>query len=697
MKRMTVALLLGWGVVFSAAVQAESWLSVSNYSTPTSCAEEDNVNAPIYGSVRAFTITATHPVYTYGTLQCPERCEADFSNCSGSATGFPFTPLTTTLFDDGTTVVEAVREASWWLSTGMVVSVNHAASAQNMHYIRLYQKIAGVQEWPQFLVFYMDGNLRLIPHPRPGFSSVCFGSSVVVGPAPESARPYCAVRSVDFDTFTRRLTVNYVEGGQSVLAVQQVDRTAAVVRVTVNYPTTGPIATFRSMYVNDGTNDVSELWRTVLTEAEQRIIMTVKVMEFGPLPALRLEFRRTQCSSHNTTSPDLTLEPSDDLEPAASDFDADGLSDFCVFNPLNARWSVARSGSPSSLQVTSWGWNATVPVPGDYSGDGSAQPAVYFPGNGGWYIADTNYAGPLNWGWNESYPVPADYDGDGKTDLAVYYPPTGGWYIHFSGGGPDAHVGWGWSAALPVPADFDGDGRADIAVYFPGGGLWYIRRSTGGTETLGWGWSDALPVPADYDGDGEADLAVYYPGAARWYIRPSSGAPVAVRDWGWRDVIPVPADYTGDGRADLAVYNPNDGRWFQQGDGGAMIVLTNGGPNALPPVSSPALGMIFNASFPMLGSYLFSTTGYFNVVDSGGARYVRFSVDGLRYDTIPIINGRFSYQWGQINGTHCPTDGYILSGRFIHGWRAEGTISYMTNCRITRRGTFVAKKGGLMP
>jgi len=85
----------------------------SNLSTPTSCAEEDNVNIPISSdNLRYFIIRATHPSYAVGTDNCKENRD----NCQEPVPGYPcpLPPSVFKLFDDGVTVVEAVREKEWW-------------------------------------------------------------------------------------------------------------------------------------------------------------------------------------------------------------------------------------------------------------------------------------------------------------------------------------------------------------------------------------------------------------------------------------------------------------------------------------------------------------------------------------------------------------------------------------------------------
>jgi hypothetical protein len=79
-------------------------------------------------------------------------------------------------------------------------------------------------------------------------------------------------------------------------------------------------------------------------------------------------------------------------------------------------------------------------VPGDYDGDGLADPAVYQSAAGTWYLwmSASGYAqlGPVTFATSTSHlAVPADYDGDGKCDPAAYIPTLGKWRMWTSGSG----------------------------------------------------------------------------------------------------------------------------------------------------------------------------------------------------------------------------------------------------------------------
>lgn len=275
-------------------------LRATNASFRTECAEESNVNIPLYGNPKAFVIEATHPTYEYDK----DNCERDLTDCPPLDLFLEREPTVVKIFDDSETVIEAVTELKWWRPRGMLASVDKGMEVRNVHYLRIYRKVADRDSWPQFMVIYSDGGVRLCPQPPVGKESVCFGSFVVVGPAAPARKPYADVISTRYLTESKKMIVVYKDGGIATFDLGQVDRDRARVRVKVGYPTDRlPFATFRSMYVAPGKADVDMVrWKDSTGETRENDIQTFRGGE-----AMEWSFFRAIPSRHNTSASDIRI------------------------------------------------------------------------------------------------------------------------------------------------------------------------------------------------------------------------------------------------------------------------------------------------------------------------------------------------------------------------------------------------------
>ena len=157
-------------------------------------------------------------------------------------------------------------------------------------------------------------------------------------------------------------------------------------------------------------------------------------------------------------------------------------------------WYARRSSNNFFDYSVHVGMAGDVPMPGDYDGDGKADPrcigrrrAVVRAGE-----HRLHHVRGVQWGVSGDIPVQTDYDGDRKTDIAVYRPSTGAWYILMSttGFASGATYTWGTPDDVPAPGDYDGDGKADLGIYRPSTGEWVILRSDSGYttwDTYQWG------------------------------------------------------------------------------------------------------------------------------------------------------------------------------------------------------------------
>lgn len=265
-----------------------------NKSYITTCDEEDNVNVPIFGRVSRFRVVALHPTYEVGE----DNCEPDFSGCRSAAdvAMVQVADICERPFDDGISVVEVCTAPDWWRPYSMSVVIGSITATG--HYLRLYRKIEGEDSWDQFLVLYEDGNTRLIPHPPKGRPKVCFGSSVIIGPAALAKRPYVDIQEVRVTPTPLSLDITYREGGAAHLDLS-VNRSRAVAEVQVSYSTDNPFATFRSMWVSDGNADVDH----IQNQEDDFPILGDWISLNGPW----WFFHRKVRSRHNTSAPDIQI------------------------------------------------------------------------------------------------------------------------------------------------------------------------------------------------------------------------------------------------------------------------------------------------------------------------------------------------------------------------------------------------------
>ncbi len=300
--------------------------------------------------------------------------------------------------------------------------------------------------------------------------------------------------------------------------------------------------------------------------------------------------------------------------PVQNDFDGDGRSDRGYYNPVQGRWMLNLSGG--GVRTNLFGYAGTVPFTGDFDGDGITDYGCYDPNGipghaspGSWYIMQSRRGfRTATFGYPGTIPIVGDFDGDGQADFGCYDPDgipghvsPGSWYIMQSRRGFRTAT-FGYPGTIPIVGDFDGDGQTDFGCYDPNGipgyaspGSWYIMQSRRGFRTATFGYPGTIPIVGDFDGDGQADFGCYDPDGipghvspGSWYIMQSGGR-FRTETFGYRGTVPIIGDYDGDGRADFGCYDPNGipghadpGAWYIMQSGGRFLKTTFGGPGTVP-------------------------------------------------------------------------------------------------------------------
>ncbi len=294
----------------------------------------------------------------------------------------------------------------------------------------------------------------------------------------------------------------------------------------------------------------------------------------GPSP---LTYAWTQ-----TAGPAVTLTGASTVSPSFT-----APAEYCANATLTFQLTVGDGSltNSSTVNVTVSKLTGTGHTPGDYNGDGTADPAVYNQSTGFWQVRCLG--APFQWGSPGDIAVPGDYNGDGITDVATYQPKTspggngtwvgneGLWKIR----GQKAFEFAGLQGDIPVPADYFGDGVTHAALYRPSTGQWFIRPL--GASQFGdphatvitFGQAGDIPVPADYNGDGVTDLALYRPSTGQWLIGNglNVSSPTISKPNFPLNLTPAVADYNGDGKADIMGLDSTTGLWYLNGHGNVAV------------------------------------------------------------------------------------------------------------------------------
>ncbi len=276
-------------------------VTVENASTPTLCAETDNVYLKLTSSaVRRFTIEATHPAYA-GTIVA-DRTAPDFRNCDMS--GDPVhraEPRRVTIYETGDMQLIGYTFTSFWRPNTVPVRVGARVEA-GLHLLQLFTKFKERTE--EVLVLYpADGYWRARPLPPEHLSYSAYGSSFLIGPVETAGRPFVDIRDIAFDPSTMSFRLVFARGGEATLRLDAVDREHIALEVKFDRAVEArPFAALRSMFVTETNADAAQVaWRAGGGKAYE----VAPIMSFGRADALEFWAGRRLPSRHNTSAPDM--------------------------------------------------------------------------------------------------------------------------------------------------------------------------------------------------------------------------------------------------------------------------------------------------------------------------------------------------------------------------------------------------------
>jgi hypothetical protein len=279
-------------------------VDVQNLSTPTLCAETDNVYLKLISpEVRHFTIESVHPNYI-GTIVV-DRSAFDLHNCPelSAAPIISEKPRRVTIFENEQWQLIGLTIPNFWRKTVVPVRVGDRVET-GVQLLQLWTRHQDRAE--EVLVLYpQDGYWRARPLPPVNLKWSAYGSSFLIGPVETDQRPFVDIREVVFDPNTRAFRLQFARGGAATLRVDTLDIERQVLDVTLDPPAgDAPFAALRSMFVTEINNDVAHLgWRQKGAPSWER----APIMDFKRASAVEVWAGRLVPSRHNTSAPDTVF------------------------------------------------------------------------------------------------------------------------------------------------------------------------------------------------------------------------------------------------------------------------------------------------------------------------------------------------------------------------------------------------------
>jgi hypothetical protein len=295
-------------LVSTAALADDIAVDVENQSTPTLCAEEDNVDLRLMsGDVRSFRVEARHPVYLGDVTD--DNAAPDFTHCPPppAPTGATYTPARRVLGSSDHWEIVGITYPSFWRAPVPVSIADQ--QFDDVHLIQVWTRGAKHEE---VLVMYPpDGYWRARPLAPPGRGegsetapATAYGSSFLIGPVEPGERPYVAIGRVTIDPANANIVLDLTRGGRATVRIAAVDDTRIDIDANLSDPADPqPFAALRSMFVSETNADAAEVaWRD-----EDGRDRRQPVLAFPGTRVTTLTAGRSTPGRHNISAPDITF------------------------------------------------------------------------------------------------------------------------------------------------------------------------------------------------------------------------------------------------------------------------------------------------------------------------------------------------------------------------------------------------------
>lgn len=344
-----------------------------------------------------------------------------------------------------------------------------------------------------------------------------------------------------------------------------------------------------------------ELKYTTSADSERPLIQSIESSRASTKPVFHYQpavhqFAWTKVSNIFASDPELNPQSTQYFE---GDFNGDGISDFCFFNPITGNWKVVES-KPSAPGGQTYAFKTygnrfqgyegqnkiqffKSGVTGDYNGDGKADIAFYLTEKKEFWIAEstgTNFNfrlyGKFAYSTFDIFKADwftGDHDGNGISDVVLFDESTGDWILMTNGGPGRAG---GSFQFLKVGNQFKNLYRDDYSAGTANGSPSTRDLSPQGKDRAKVHW-----FSGDFNGDGRSDFSFYDARSGKWWVGENKLTATGNSlenvtfsiEWKLYKVFTAPqqalfghdrfsGDFNGDGLTDFLFFDKATGEWW---------------------------------------------------------------------------------------------------------------------------------------